>query len=67
MDKQSDIDIIVKNLRPALDGMTSALSKAARASEKHAGNLAFATWALVGATVALVLVTVVQVYVAALR
>src|SRR5262245_33538531 len=46
------------------DRMAEAIEKAAAASDRYAGRLAFATWALVAVTVALVAVTGIDAYLA---
>ena len=53
-------------LQERLKSHEAALRQAAQASERHAGKLTAATWALVGATTGLVVIAVVQL-IAALR
>ena len=49
--------ILSTRIEKALDTHAKALIRSAEASEKHAVSLKWATWALVVATIALVLVT----------
>jgi len=57
--RHSDVDIIVTNQRKALDELRDALKMASESSDKYAGRLAWATWALVAATVVLAVVAIV--------
>src|SRR5262245_58034590 len=52
------------NVQRGADRMAEAIEKAAAASDRYAGRLAFATWALVAVTVALVAVTGIDAYLA---
>jgi hypothetical protein len=60
--KPSDVEIIVINLRTSLDGLRDALEAASKSSEKYAGRLACATWALVAVTVVLAIVASVPLF-----
>jgi len=55
----------VNQLSGAMDRLANAIGDATTASRKYAKSLARATWALVFATIVLVAVTAVQVYLAA--
>ena len=48
-----------KYLERSLEKHAEALLKAAKASEKHAASLKYATWALVGATLILAMITLI--------
>src|SRR5215468_3724061 len=52
------------NVQRGADRMAEAIEKAAAASNRYAGRLAFATWTLVAVTVALVIVTGLDAYLA---
>ena len=52
------------NVQRGADRMAEAIEKVAAASDRYAGRLVFATWALVAVTVALLAVTGVDAYLA---
>ena len=56
---------VQKAVDAATDRMSKAVDKASDASERHAKSLVRATWALVFATIVLVVVTAIHVYIAA--
>ena len=56
----NEIDNMTTILKQALAAHAEALNKSAKASEKHAKSLTWATWALFGATLALVIVAIVS-------
>lgn len=53
---------VVKDLENAINSMTESNETLAKANEKHASSLKWATWALVGATILLAIVAGIQVY-----
>lgn len=58
---------VQKAVDDATARMSKEIDKAAEASERHARSLVRATWALAFATVVLVLITAVNLYIAAVR
>ena len=52
----------VNQITQTIDQLTDALGKASAASDRQARKLTAATWAIVGATLALLLVSGVHVY-----
>jgi hypothetical protein len=62
------LESVIKSMADSLEGALAnhaeALVKSAKASERHANSLKWATWALVVATIGLVFVAVLQLFLA---